>query len=238
MSRLEPEPQRREPSGSTFTDEAAGPARSALLQGDGTQDLQKRASLLAAFGFAYDGINRTLLTQRNMKIHWVSGLAVMLVGMALTLDLASRASVLFCVFLVLCLEVLNTAFEAFVDLHVKTYARTAMVAKDAAAAAVLVMAVGAVVVFGDVLLHSWSRVASSRDAILRTVVLGLPLLGSTVLVLVLPRRMLTLSLFTLLSVALLGVLAWFSRDEVFSLGALVFVVGALVARWREPQLSV
>ena len=38
---------------------------------------------------------RTLLTQRNMKIHWISGLAVMLVGMALELDIASRASVIF-----------------------------------------------------------------------------------------------------------------------------------------------
>ncbi|MEQ8985836.1 MAG: diacylglycerol kinase, partial [Deltaproteobacteria bacterium] len=58
-------------------------------------ELKKRAGLIASFSYAIDGVLRTLCSQRNMKIHWVSGLAVMLVGMALELDLASRASVIF-----------------------------------------------------------------------------------------------------------------------------------------------
>lgn len=196
----------------------------------------QRAGLLRAFGFALSGLLRTLLTQRNMKIHWVSGLAVMLVGMALELDIASRASVIFCVVLVLGLETLNTAFEAFVDLHVKQFARHAMVAKDAAAAAVLIMAVGAVVIFADVLFHRWRMVLASGPAIARTVLVGLPLLGLvTATLLVRPSRALVLALGAL-SLGALTYLAWFSRDEVFSLGALAFVVGATGCRLLEPKL--
>src|SRR5260221_5974739 len=115
--------------------------------------LEKRKGFIASCVYASRGLFRTLCTQRNMKIHWVSGLAVMLVGMALELNLATRASVLFCVFVVLCMEVLNTALEAFVDLHIKEYAPQAMIAKDAAAAAVMVLAAGAVVGFSVILLH-------------------------------------------------------------------------------------
>ncbi|MCA9554443.1 MAG: diacylglycerol kinase [Myxococcales bacterium] len=192
--------------------------------------------MLASFSYAIDGVLRTLCTQRNMKIHWVSGTAVMLVGMALNLDLASRASVMFCVFLVLSMEVLNTALEAFVDLHAKQYAHHAMVAKDAAAAAVLVLAIGAMVVLADVLLHSWRMVASSGEAIVRTVALGLPLLVVEAVVLSIRRSVPVIASLTVLAVLALSTLAWFSRDEVFSLGALTFVLAGAYARLREPTL--
>jgi diacylglycerol kinase (ATP) len=197
----------------------------------------KRPSLLASFGFATDGVLRTLCTQRNMKIHWVSGLAVMLVGMALSLDIAARASVIFCVFVVICMEVLNTALEAFVDLHVKEYARTAMVAKDAAAAAVLVLAVCSVVVFADVVLHSWRMVISQGEAIGRTLIFGIPLLTVVGVLLAAPRRsVFLLGLLLGVALALVSILAWYSRDEIFSLGAVGFVLSAGWARFREPSL--
>lgn len=198
--------------------------------------LQKRAGLVASFSFAIDGVLRTLCTQRNMKLHWISGLAVMLVGMALELDLASRASVIFCVFVVICMEVLNTALESFVDLHTKDFARQAMVAKDAAAAAVLVLAVCAVVVFADVLLHRWAMVEASGPAIQRTVLWGVPLLAVVAVILVMPRRVLPILGLGALGVGALGVLAWYSRDEVFTLGALGFVLSAVLSRLREPAL--
>lgn len=200
------------------------------------KEIQKRAGFLASFSFAVDGVFRTLCTQRNMKIHWVSGTAVSLVGMALNLDLASRASVIFCIFVVICMEVLNTALEAFVDLHIQDFARNAMVAKDAAAAAVLVLAVGAVVVLADVLLHSWAMVAASTDAILRTILLGLPLLVMEAFILGIKRNVAVIAILGVLAVCALSVLAWFSRDEIFSLGALGFLVGAVYARMREPDL--
>lgn len=194
-----------------------------------------QATFIASLGYATNGVLRTLCTQRNMKVHWVSGTAVMLVGMALSLDLSSRASVMFCVGLVMCMEVLNTALEAFVDLHVKQYAHTAMVAKDAAAAAVLILSVTSVVVFADILLHSWSHVAASGEAIVRTVAAGVPLLvllgvGLTM------RRAAVLALLGLVAMGLVAYLAVHSRDEVFSAGAAAFVLTGFYARWAEPRL--
>ncbi len=213
------------------------PTPSDLPEAEIRAELEIRAGLLASFSFAFDGVARTLCTQRNMKIHWVSGTAVALVGMALNLDLASRASVIFCVFVVLCMEVLNTALEAFVDLHVKEFEPSAMVAKDAAAGAVLVMAFGAVVVLADVLLHSWAMVASSTDEILRTILLGLPLLVMEAFVLGMKRNVAIIAILGVLAACALSILAWFSRDEVFSLGALGFLAGAVYARLREPKLA-
>lgn len=160
----------------------------------------------------------------------------MLVGMALNLDLASRASVIFCVFVVICMEVLNTALEAFVDLHVKEFAHQAMLAKDAAAAAVLVLAVGAVVVLADVLLHAWPMILASTPAILRTVLLGLPMLAAQGVILTMRRNVPALWGLGVTAIGLLSVLAYFSRDEIFSLGAFSFVATAMWARLEEPNL--
>lgn len=206
------------------------------LQTDTRHELEKRAGLFSSFSYAIDGVLRTLCTQRNMKIHWISGTAVMLVGMALELDIASRASVIFCVFVVICMEVLNTALESFVDLHIKQFARHAMVAKDAAAAAVLVLAVCAVIVFADVLLHRWAMVQASTTAIIRTVAWGVPILVMVSLVLWIKRNLALIIPLQLASIGALSVLAWFSRDEIFSLGALGFVVSAGLARLKEPKL--
>ena len=196
----------------------------------------RRATFFESLRYALNGVLRTLCTQRNMKIHWISGTAVMLVGMALSLDLSSRASVMFCVGLVVCMEVLNTALEAFVDLHVKQYARTAMVAKDAAAGAVLILAVASVVVFSDILFHRWSLVVSGEPEVVRTVVAGVPLLILLGIGLWIPRKPALLVVLALITMSLVGYLALESRDEVFSAGASAFVLSAFYARWIEPKL--
>ena len=197
---------------------------------------EMKFGFIASLRYAVDGIFRTLLTQRNMRIHWVSGLAVMLVGMALPLELASRATVIFCVLMVLAMEALNSAFESLVDLHVQQFERHAMVAKDAAAAAVLIFAVGAVVVFSDVLFHRWSMVTTSEAAVMRTVMWGVPLLALVAGTLWLKRSIPLMIVLGLGSLGTLTYLAFHSRDEIFSLCALAFVLGASAARWREPHL--
>ena len=191
---------------------------------------------IASLIYASNGLLRTLCSQRNMKFHWVSGLAVMLVGMALPLELASRATLLFCVLLVVGMEVLNTALESFVDLHVKQYERNAMIAKDAAAAAVLVFSIGAVVVFSDVLVHRWDMVSNNPDAVWRTVYWGVPILICVALTIFIKRNVFIFVLLALIAMGNLTFLAFHSRDEVFSLGAVSFVLSAFIARLFEPKL--
>ena len=49
-------------------------------------DRWAQRGFFASFGYALNGVLRTVATQRNMKMHWVSEEEVMLVGMALELD--------------------------------------------------------------------------------------------------------------------------------------------------------
>lgn len=192
-------------------------------------------SLASAFAFAFDGLLRTLLEERNMRIHWVCALAVSMVGMALPLPSGARVALLFGLLLVLVLEVLNAALEGVVDMATEAWSYPAKVAKDAAAGAVLVMAAGSVLVMADVLFHAWPVVEAHPEAVQRTLLLGLPGLGLLSAGLVLPRLR--------FSVAALGgsgacfaPLALQSEDPVFAVLGASLIVLAGVARTRAPTL--
>ena len=110
--------------------------------------------------------------------HWLAGNMVILVATALPFDLTIRVALLFSVALVLFAEILNTALEAFVDLHIQEYHRLAMLAKDAAAAGVLVLALGTVIIFSEMIYHDWAIVLENQSAVWTTVVYGMPLILS------------------------------------------------------------
>ena len=142
--------------------------------------VQAPRSLLASCRHAWTGLVETVAFQRNMRIHLVSAMAVSLVGSGLPLGLAEKVTLLFCVLLVFFAEVLNSALEHLVDLAIREIDEHARKAKDAAAAGVLVLALGTVAIFASLLAHNASTVLAHRAAVLRQVLFGLPLLGCTV----------------------------------------------------------
>lgn len=194
------------------------------------------ATLPASFRFAIDGVLRTLLTQRNMNLHWLSGSAVMIVGMALSLQLSTRLILLSCVIWVLALETLNTALEALVDLCTESFHRLALVAKDAAAGAVLLPAAGAGLVLLQILVHRWAAVEAVPEAVARSLLFGLPLLGAEAALLWLPRRAFSLVVMCAIALAAAAMLAAHSKDLVSAIGIFAFVLGAGLCRLREPAL--
>ncbi|MFB9992467.1 diacylglycerol kinase [Deinococcus oregonensis] len=108
-------------------------------------------------GFAWAGIQHSYRLQANFRIEvWAGALAV---ALALLLR-APLAPILLCCGLVLSLELMNTALEAVVDLASPELHPLAKIAKDAAAAAVLVASIAAalvgVVVLGPAL---WRLIA-------------------------------------------------------------------------------
>lgn len=105
-----------------------------------------RFSLGRAFSCAWEGIAYTACTQRNMKIHFAVGAVAVALGFLLGIDAPSWAAVAICIAVVLAAECLNTALESVVDLVSPGYAELAKRAKDCAAGAVLVCALGAVAV--------------------------------------------------------------------------------------------
>jgi diacylglycerol kinase (ATP) len=100
-------------------------------------------------GFAWAGVRYAYGTQANFRIEcWA---ALVALGLCVWLR-APLAPVALACALVLSLELLNTALEAVVDLVSPEWHALAGVAKDAAAAAVLLGSAGALIVGLSVLL--------------------------------------------------------------------------------------
>lgn len=96
-------------------------------------------NLIVSFRYAWQGVDYAFRTQRNFRIHVVMSLLVLSLGLSLSLPLVQLAVLGLTCCVVMTLELLNTALEAVVDLTVKqTYHELAKIAKDCAAAAVLV----------------------------------------------------------------------------------------------------
>ena len=103
-------------------------------------------SRLQAFRYAFAGLGYMLRTQPNARIHAVATVAVAALALWLRLDALSWALLAVAVALVWAAEAFNTALEAAVDMASPNIHPAAKAAKDAAAAGVLLAAMGAVVI--------------------------------------------------------------------------------------------
>jgi diacylglycerol kinase len=101
---------------------------------------------MRAFYHAFAGFAYALRSQTNMRTHVVIAALVVIAGCLAGLGRTSWIVLVLTIALVLALELVNTAIESLVDLVSPQPHPLARIAKDTAAAAVLVAAVGAVVV--------------------------------------------------------------------------------------------
>ncbi|MGF1509631.1 MAG: diacylglycerol kinase family protein [Myxococcota bacterium] len=193
--------------------------------------MERPRSLAWAFVCAGEGV-ADALQQRNMKIHWVCALAVMLVGSTVPFTGGCQAALMVTAGLVLAAESFNCAVEAAVDLATREYHPLAKQAKDASAGAVLVLAIFAASTLGVVLYSEWNLIVWP-DAF-TTIRFGVPLLAVTALAMW--GRRWVIGLGAAAAVPLLGVLAGVSRHPVFFGGAILMVVLGLLARLRELQI--
>ena len=99
-----------------------------------------------SFGYAGQGIRHAWETQRHVRIHVALALLAVGLGLWLGIGVAEWAALVTVITLVFALELLNTVVEAAVDLASPQFHPKAKVAKDVAAGAVLVSAVGAALV--------------------------------------------------------------------------------------------
>ena len=115
-------------------------------------------SLFSAFCFASTGLIRVFRSQRNFKIQCAIALVAVILGFIAGISVEKWIAVTICITLVLAAECFNTALESLVDLVSPEYNRLACVAKDCAAAGVLVCSFAAlvvgVIIFGGVFLDS------------------------------------------------------------------------------------
>lgn len=99
-----------------------------------------------AFRCAFSGMAYSIVTQRNFRIHLLFAILALVLGAILDISEAGWYAVIICIASVFALEVVNTAIESFVDMASPEWNELAMRAKDCAAGAVLVAAIGSVII--------------------------------------------------------------------------------------------
>ena len=116
---------------------------------------------IRSFRFALRGIAATLTTQHNAWIHAAATTAAVVAGLVLGIDRTEWLAVVLAIMAVWTAEGLNTAFEALCNVASPEFHPLVERAKDVAAGAVLIAAIGAAVVgalvFGPRLLALWSH---------------------------------------------------------------------------------
>ncbi|MFR3060694.1 MAG: diacylglycerol kinase family protein [Holdemanella porci] len=98
-----------------------------------------------SFGYAFEGIFTCIRKERNMKIHCIMAVLVVIAGIILKLSPVEWCICLGLFGLVMALELVNTAVESVVDLVTSEYKPLAKIAKDTAAGAVLIAAIMAAI---------------------------------------------------------------------------------------------
>jgi diacylglycerol kinase len=101
---------------------------------------------LRNFRFAYEGLIYALSTQRNMKFHFIAAFIVLILALFFSLSKLEILFIILAIALIMVAELFNTAIEKAVDLAMPDQHPVAKIAKDVAAAAVLVTAVFALAV--------------------------------------------------------------------------------------------
>ena len=108
--------------------------------------MSKKKHLIYSFKYAFQGIASAFKTERNMKIHVTAVVLVTIAGLFFKI---SKIEWMICIILfgmVISLELANTAIETTVDIAMPEKNEKAKLAKDVAAGAVLVLAIGSVII--------------------------------------------------------------------------------------------
>jgi len=108
----------------------------------------KKYSLFASIKLAAGGIWQTIKGERNMRIHLVAGFVAVTLGLVLRISRFEWLVIILIIFAVLAAEVFNSAIEEVADVMVEKLSlgyRETKWARDMAAGAVLLLAIGAVV---------------------------------------------------------------------------------------------
>ena len=108
--------------------------------------MSKRNSTLKSFGYAGNGVREAFRTEPNFRIHTIVGLIALILAFYFQFPPLQFAILILTIMLVIILELINTAIEKVVDKISPNYSTLAKIAKDVSAAAVLISAIGAVLI--------------------------------------------------------------------------------------------
>ncbi len=107
---------------------------------------QRSQSILDSFNYAFEGIIHVLRTQRNMRIHFLVAVVVLVLAVVADVTKLELIALLLAIAFVLIAEMINSAIEGAIDVATTSFDPMAKLAKDIAAGAVLIAAINAVAV--------------------------------------------------------------------------------------------
>lgn len=102
--------------------------------------------LLRSFTYACEGVLHILRKHQNIRFHIVVAIIALLLAAFLHLSRIEYLFILLAIFLVIISEMINTAIEEMVNLIITEHRQEAKIAKDVAAAAVLLSSVMAIII--------------------------------------------------------------------------------------------
>ncbi|VTS35561.1 diacylglycerol kinase [Streptococcus pseudoporcinus] len=116
------------------------------LHDNKSQRKWKNRTVTSSLEFALTGIVTAIKEERNLKSHLLSASAAIIAGILLRISAIEWLFLFLAIFLVIALEIVNSAVENVVDLASEYhFSMLAKKAKDMAAGAVLVMSLYAVI---------------------------------------------------------------------------------------------
>lgn len=132
-------------------------------------------NFLESFKYALEGIDYATSTQRNVKIHFLVTIIVLIFSLFFDLSNSEFLILILSISFVIFSEFINTSIEAAVDLCTEEYNIKAKIAKDVAAGAVVVSSINAVcvglVIFGEkILKQGISAISFSNISIIQTLI--------------------------------------------------------------------
>ncbi len=122
---------------------------------------QEYKKLINSFKYAIEGIISSFKTERNMKIHVLAMIVVIALGLFFKLNKVEWCFIIIAIASVISAELFNTAIETVVDMVSPERNPKAKLAKDIAAGAVLVVAIGATIIgfiiFGPQIINVFNK---------------------------------------------------------------------------------
>ena len=106
----------------------------------------KKRTIIDSFNYAVSGIITSLKTEKNMKVHYIIAILIIISSLFFDFTRIEFLLLLFSISLVVITEMINTALERVVDLITEDFHPLARIVKDVAAGAVLIAAINSIIV--------------------------------------------------------------------------------------------
>ncbi len=108
--------------------------------------MSRKYPITRSFKFAFSGLKSAIKREPNFRTHLFFAIITIIAAYFLNFTLSEWTILIFVIFLVMIFELLNTALEALVNLVSPELKPEAKIAKDVAAASVLISAIFSIIV--------------------------------------------------------------------------------------------